>query len=285
MTHVLLIWNDSYEDKLLMDPIVALQVQPEVHIEPTVYCDVQIEPIVELQVLTEVHMEPTVYSNAMIGVLYSMTSAMTVAFNDAFRKWHMEFVNWVFKFPYKIPHCAVRSRTLPDSGFYYKSDTVNSNMQRCVCPDVPKLATNFTIFLCVCTVIMNDTAMGRYVAIIIRYFMKQSTTKCESDFITASTCVELMVNIALVYLSVLMCTKSCLLDNNQSYVNCSTQVDSEMPMQHSKIPLLYKICEASPSDDINFIFILGGSLNPADLSGKYWSYVQRLCLELLVPWW
>ena len=68
--------------------------------------------------------------------------------------------------------------------------------------------------------------------------------------------------------------------DNQSVVNSSMQVHAKLHKRHTMLSF-HQVQETIASGILNFVFIPGQKMNPADILSKHWGYSQVwTCLKV-----
>jgi Reverse transcriptase (RNA-dependent DNA polymerase) len=229
-----------------------------------------------------------------IGRFDVMTAVMTMSsFRGAPRQGHLERVKRIYGYLSKMRHGAIRIRT--DEPDYSDLPNLNPDWSRSVYGEVHELLPTdapeplgryITLSHFVDANLMHDVVTGRSVTGILHlanktpidwYSKKQATVETAtygSEFVAARTCVEQIIDLrnTLRYLGVPIRDKSYMFGDNQSVVNSSMQVFAKLHKRHTMLSF-HRVREAIAAGLIDFNFI-PGSINPADLLSKHWSYTQ-----------
>ena len=109
------------------------------------------------------------------------------------------------------------------------------------------------------------------------YSKKQSTVETAtygSEFVAARTCIEQAINfrLTLCYLGVPLREKSYMFGDNDSVVNSASRIDAKLHKRHTMLSF-HRVREAISSGWIVFSHIKG-TINPADILSKHWSYTS-----------
>jgi hypothetical protein len=229
-----------------------------------------------------------------IGRFDINTAVMTMStFRSAPRKGHMERVQRIFGYLYKMKHAIIRVRTgepdysaLPDMEYDW-TRSVYGEIKELLPKDAPEPLGNYvTTTSYVDANLMHDIVTGRSVTGILHlvnqtpiewYSKKQPTVQTAtygSEFMAARTCVEHITEMrnTLRYLGVPIRDKSYMFGDNQSVVNSSTQVHAKLHKRHN-ILSFNQVREAVAAKIISYHFIPGNA-NPADVLSKHWGYDQ-----------
>jgi hypothetical protein len=240
-----------------------------------------------------------------IGRFDIHTATMTMStFRSSPRIGHMDRVQRIFGYLYKMKHAIIRVRTeepdyssLPDLEFDW-SRSVYGGAKEIIPKDAPEALGNWvTTTSYVDANLMHDLATGRSVTGILHlvnktpidwYSKKQPTVQTAtygSEFMAARTCVEHVIDLrnTLRYLGVPIRSTSYMFGDNQSVVNSSTQVNAKLHKRHN-ILSFNQVREAVAARIVAYHFI-PGNLNPADILSKHWGYDQIWHLLQPILYW
>ena len=220
------------------------------------------------------------------------------------RKGHLERAKRIVGYLSKMKHGVIRFRTaLPDYSdipekIYDWEKSVYGSAHEAKPHDAP-IALGKPIILThyVDANLYHDMITGRSVTGILHFinqtpvewFSKKQAT-CEtatygSEFVAARTCVEQIIDlrITLRYLGVPIIGPSYMFGDNKSVVNSSMLFCSKLHKRHTALSF-HRVRESIAANICRFYHIKG-TLNPADVLSKHWSYASAWPhLRLLMFW-
>ena len=117
---------------------------------------------------------------------------------------------------------------------------------------------------------------------------KQATVKTAthgSEFIVACTCVEPIVDLhdTLCYLGIPIKEKSYMFGDNESVIKSSTTLYAKLHKRHNVLSF-HCVREAIAADIIRFVYT-PGSINPADIVSKHWTYSKSWTMLNAMLFW